>query len=196
MVIGLKDKVFQNEKVEALKNELKLKFEQDLKSGKKEIDVLLYILDEDFICKSRSGDTIYSYTMNENLLKSRFPLEGSLKRAVNKRYVINNSRFANFKDLLSCACSAIREENQEEKVKKFEKFVWHSLDSNYSVRVDDLGVKCVFAKVKLSNKMIKKLRSEKYCLDFQHLYNSIKLDENKIIYDVQLITLMLLRYKS
>jgi len=196
MVIGLEDKVFQNEKIEALKNELKLKFEQDLKSGKKEIDVLLYILDEDFVCKTISSNTVYSYTMNENLLKSKFPLEGSLKRAVNKRYVINNSRFANFKDLLSCACSAIREENQEEKVKKFEKFIWSHADTNRSLRFEDLGAKCVFAKVKLSNKMIKKLRSGKYCLDFQHLYNSTKLDENKIVYDAQLITVMLLRHRG
>ena len=166
MLTGPYKRVYINEKVQELKEKLYRQFIKDLRFNKNEIEVLLYFIDEEqkYIDDERES---FKYKIKESLFGSSFFLINSLKQAILK-YPRINSSIVNHIGLEDCF--------KEKKYNAYEK------------EID--GIKCVFAKIHLSNKDRKKLLSGKYCIDMNHLFRK---EENTT--EVFSIHYLLIRYK-
>ena len=166
MLTGPYKRVYANKKVQELKEELYRQFLKDLRFNKNEIEVLLYFTDEEQRYIDDEGES-FKYKIKESLFGSSFFLVNSLKQAILK-YPRINSSIVNY--------TKLEDYFKEKKYNAYEK------------EVD--GIKCVFAKIHLSNRDRKKLLSGKYCIDMNHLFR-----KEKNITEVFLIHYLLIRYK-
>ena len=166
MLIGPYKRVYANKNVQELKEELYRQFLKDLRFNKNEIEVLLYFIDEEQRYIEDEGES-FKYKIKESLFKSSFFFVNSLKQAILKYPRINNS---------IVNCTRLEDYFKEKKYNAYEK------------EID--GIKCVLAKIHLSNRDRKKLLSGKYCIDMNHLFR-----KEKNITEVFLIHYLLIRYK-
>lgn len=165
MVLGACSRTYANKKVQELKEELYSKFLEDLKSNNKEIEVLLYFIDEEQKWNDSEGE-YFKYKIGKSLFKFDFFFINSWKQALLKYPKINNDVMHDAKP----------EDNFKRKA-----------NSAYEKEVD--GIRCVFTKIQLSNKNKKKLLSGKYGIDIKHMFIA-----EKNITEVVLIKCLIIRY--
>lgn len=165
MVLGAYGRIYANEKVQELKEELYSKFLEDLKSNKDEIEILLYFIDEEQKWSAKEGE-YFKYKIGESLFKFDFFFINSQKQAILRSLRIYGNRVY---------YTELEDEKRKRKINAYEK------------EID--GVKCIFAKVNISNKDRKKLLSGKYGVDIKHMFTP-----EKNITEVVLIECLFIRY--